>query len=595
MMLYFSPMDRGFSSDPFVREAIQAIDAIRRGSRIQAVESLTLGCKEEAGRRAGGTYGPGSSQNENAARALAEEAACLANTEGGVLLVGIDDKVTGPAALVGADLDEEWLRERIWALTEPHLAVEVMSRRVDGVRLLLVLVRRGFRLHRSARKFKHRIGTSCVEMSAEHQRRIEEDRAGYDWSAEPSSHTLEDVSPAAVELVRRHLRATNENSRIELAHQRAPDILRRLGVLGAGDRLSNAGAVVFVAGDEVLVDYKRRKVPGGSSADRSELCAPLIEAYQEVKTRIDAANEIRELQLASGVRPRIRLIPDRAVREALVNALMHRDYRQLEPVDVEFVGTQLVVTSPGGFPAGIDEGNILSERSHPRNAALANVFRSLRLAEHEGVGVDRMFRDMVSVGHAVPTIADRGGRVRCVLTGGEPSEPVVGLMSSLPGDAQDDVDLALILHTLLDRANVAPGELTSVLQKLDEEAVAALRRGEQLGVLERVSWSTRSRPRWRLSDSAREQLRPVLPYLTNSASDAEEYVLRHLQSHETVKPKDVVDMLSLASEQSGSRILRELREEGVIEIGSEHARGRGVFHVRGPRFEAALRRHGLSS
>lgn len=97
------------------------------------------------------------------------------------------------------------------------------------------------------------------------------------------------------------------------------------------------------------------------------------------------------------------------------------------------------------------------------------MFRSLRLAEQEGVGVDLMLRDMVSMGHTVPTIADRGGRVRCVLVGGEPSEAVVGLIASLPQDAQDDVDLALILHVLLERANVSAPELTGLLQKLEPE------------------------------------------------------------------------------------------------------------------------------
>jgi ATP-dependent DNA helicase RecG len=293
------------------------------------------------------------------------------------------------------------------------------------------------------------------------------------------------------------------------------------------------------------------------------------------------------------VRPRIRLIPDRAVREALVNAVVHRDYRSPDPVLVEFIGTQLVVSSPGGFPPGINADNIISERSHPRNAALTNVFRSLRLAEQEGVGVDRMFRDMVSVGHDTPVFADRGGRVRCVLAGGEPSAPVVELMASLPNEAQDDVDLALILHTLMQRANVSADELTFTLQKLPQEAADALQRGEKLGLLRKTFGSTRAKPRYRLSDSARYQLREVLPYLTTSSQEAEEFIVRHLLVQPTVKPREVADMLNVGEVQ-GSRILRELREADVLTIGSKQIRGRGVFHIAGPRFDDALRRHGIS-
>jgi ATP-dependent DNA helicase RecG len=586
-------MARAFDSDPFVVAAHRGVGAIKDGATAESVENLTLDFKEEAGRRGkDGVYGPGPSENEAAARALAEEACCLANTEGGVLVVGVADKGRGPDALVGAALDAEWLREKIWAYSDPHLGVEVQEVFEEGVRLLHVLVRRGYRLHRSARKYKHRYGSQCVEMTADEQRRAEEERFGYDWSAELSDAGLPDVSEGAVDRARGYLRATGEASRLSLAARRTPDLLRALGVLGRDDRLTNAGKLLFVSGEHVLVDYQRRRAPGTSSTDRLEAPGPLLEAYAEVKTRIDAVNEERQLQLPSGVRPRIRLIPDRAVREALVNALIHRDYRTPDPVLVEFTGTQLVVSSPGGFPPGITADNIISERSHPRNASLTRVFRSLRLAEQEGVGVDRMYRDMVSAGHAIPTFADRGGRVRCVLTGGEPSPPVVALIASLPEDAQDDVDLALVLHALMTQASVGPEELAFPLQKLPQEAAAALIRGQDLGLLTSAHGSTRAKPRFRLADETRAHLRPLLPYVTTSAHEAEEFVVRHLLVQPSIKPADVADMLDVTVVQ-GSRILKELREADVLVFGSEQTRGRGTFHVAGPRFGDAVRRHGL--
>lgn len=198
--------------------------------------------------------------------------------------------------------------------------------------------------------------------------------------------------------------------------------------------------------------------------------------------------------------------------------------------------------------------------------------------------MDRMYRDMVSVGHATPTFAERAGRVRCVLIGGEPSPPMVALMASLPEEAQDDVDLALVLHTLMQRAGVEPDDLTFLLQKLPQEAEAALRRGEALGLLQAAHGSTRARPRFRFSDATREQLREVLPYLTTSAEEAEEFVVRHLLVHPSIKPRDVADMLNV-TEVQGSRILRELRENDVLVIGSKQTRGRGTFHAAGPRFD----------
>jgi ATP-dependent DNA helicase RecG len=593
-MLYLVPMADAFTDDPFVVAARAAVQRIQGGARVDDLETATLDFKEEAGRRTGGALQPSQPKSKDAARGLAEEASCLANTDGGVLVVGVDDKATGPGAFIGTDLDSEWLRNRIWALTEPSLAVEVQPVLHNGVRLLFILVHRSYRLHRSAKEFKRRIGDSCVVMSAEDQRRAEEARTGYDWSAEPSTSVLADVSESAVEVARRFLRETGDPNRIALAARPTPEVLRALGVLGGDhDRLTNAGRVLFVAGTTTLVDFQRRTAPGTATVDRVEGTAPLLTAFEAVKARIDANNHTRELQLPSGVRPRIRSVPDRAVREALVNALMHRDYRTYDPVIVEMTGTQLVVSSPGGFPAGITTENIISERSHPRNAALTSVFRSLRLAEQEGVGVDRMFRDMASIGLALPTFADTGGRVRCVLVGGEPNAAVLELVSSLPEESQDDVDVILVLHALLDRSSVTAEGVSELLQKLPAEAADALHRGERFGLLQRTARSTRAREAFRLSDNARDALGPVLPYVTTSSEQAEEFVVRHLLVEDSIRASDLKDLLNVSSVQS-SRILRELREGDVLRFGSEQTKGRGVFHVRGTAFGDALSRHGLS-
>src|SRR4051794_30024107 len=95
--------------------ALAAIDRILAGDRPETLEDHVLDFKEETG-----TVGPSgirrpiSPQYEPAARALAAEAACFANSAtGGILVVGVDDKQRGSDASVGAYLDTVWLRERI--------------------------------------------------------------------------------------------------------------------------------------------------------------------------------------------------------------------------------------------------------------------------------------------------------------------------------------------------------------------------------------------------------------------------------------------------------------------------------------------------
>src|SRR5579863_855781 len=122
--------------------AVEAIEQVLRGARPTHLESDTLDFKEESGTVRSGSRHPIPTQHEPAARALAEEAACFANSEkGGVLVVGVDDKVVGAAAIVGSYLDLAWLRERIHALTQPHLSVDVIEEQVvAGQRIYLINV-----------------------------------------------------------------------------------------------------------------------------------------------------------------------------------------------------------------------------------------------------------------------------------------------------------------------------------------------------------------------------------------------------------------------------------------------------------------------
>jgi len=198
---------------------------------------------------------------------------------------------------------------------------------------------------------------------------------------------------------------------------------------------------------------------------------------------------------------------------------------------------------------------------------------------------------MIGAGHDLPEIADRNGRVRCVLTGGEPQAAIVAVMDGLPIEARDDVDLALTLHTLLRQPTIRADDLAPILQKTDSEAVAALELGRRVGLLEPASGGTRALPAVRLSRATRQSLHSLLPYLTTSSADAEEFVVRHLMTHDEIRTSEVAEMLDVTTVQA-SRILNDLRDTRVLEFGTA-SRGRNASSVRGPAFPDAQLRHGL--
>jgi ATP-dependent DNA helicase RecG len=212
----------------------------------------------------------------------------------------------------------------------------------------------------------------------------------------------------------------------------------------------------------------------------------------------------RVLGVRHFARGTVSAIPPATAREAIVNAIMHRDWTRPEPIVVEHLGDQLVVTSPGPFPPGVGENNVLTTVSRPRNPHLANVLRSLRLAEREAIGVDRMYREMVLLGHRPPTIVEVADTVRCVLIGGDPVEPVAMVMSHLSEEARSDVDVALVLYRLFDHPRTDPTDLAPHLQKTPEEAADALDRAQREQLVDSID-SGDSAPPSHSSESSRSE------------------------------------------------------------------------------------------
>jgi ATP-dependent DNA helicase RecG len=595
-------------ADPRREELARALDTIRAGDRPDAVETETLDCKEDGSRRRDdGTIGGGDPRHEPTAKDIAEAAACLANSQGGSIVIGVQDAVGGPESFLGTSLDEQWLRERIWALTNPNLTVDVQAT-VDpdtGARLVAVFVPVPFGTvaYKCSRKYKHRVGTSCVDMaSADHVAMVNRHR---DWSALISPHAPADVEPAALGAARTILRSSAEPSRQALAGLPDTDLLHSLQVVRDGS-LDNAGALLFVstAPDPApRLDYLRRIRPGGDT--RRRLDHPglaVLAAFSEIEQAFRVENAA---PTSHGMtRTLDEMIPLPAAREAIVNAIMHRDWERPGPITIEHSGTQLVVTSPGAFPAGVDAGNVLTTPSRARNSHLADVMRSLRLAEREAIGVDRMYREMILIGHNPPEISVQADSVRCVLLGGEPVQPVQALIAELTDEAREDVDIALIVHYLLDLPRVDAQRLRPSLQKTVGQAQDALRRAarERLAPLGRqqiddavptahtgvplIELARGTDNVYRFGAEVRARLRLRLPYLvTSRISVAKPFVIGLVREQQRVRAADVIELCGATPIQS-SRILTDLKNDEVIVVGSARAVGQGVFYVAGPRFPA---------
>jgi ATP-dependent DNA helicase RecG len=125
--------------------------------------------------------------------------------------------------------------------------------------------------------------------------------------------------------------------------------------------------------------------------DRRDYTGDLYTIYEGCMSYITSRLNTAMIPTAKG-RDEILELPEDALREALVNAIVHRDYRSAANVQIHIFQDRVEIVTPGGLPAGIKEED-LGNRSFPRNTLLFAMFYRMNLVEQIGSGIKRI-RDL---------------------------------------------------------------------------------------------------------------------------------------------------------------------------------------------------------
>lgn len=552
-----------------------AVGQIVAGDTADSLESATLDFKRQGRSR------------DDAVRGLAETAACFANANGGVLVVGVRDRPGGPDAVEGTDLVADLVLRRIYELTTPHLTVEVLEHTVSGRRLLIVRVPRSPEVHQVDGRATRRVAKSCEPMTAAQIATVLSERRGEDWSAEDTGRSLRDVNVVAMEQARGLLRASPDPTRRSYASETDEDLLRVLGVVSPQGTLSRAGELLLCDNqdDLPLVVYQFRRTPAGEPVT-TRPPGPLLVALLRVLELISARLDTTPVNLPTGQQVQLADLPEAAIREALANAAIHRDYRLSGSVRVEHAPTRLSVTSPGPLVQGVTVENILTTSSRPRNARLAAAVRVLGLAEEAGIGVDRMYREMVRVGHAPPQFSETVDQVAVTLIGGAPNTHLARFVATLPPPEADDADAMLVLFTLLTRRLVSAPALAPLLQKHQEEVEFVLRRlgTAPVNMLEPTrETARRHHPNYRLREHVITTLGPAVSYRRRTTDEYDRKVIQLVRELGTINARVIRVALDLESVPA-SRLLGDLVERGILVKTSDAQRGPSVTYGAGTAF-----------
>lgn len=563
-------------------ELDRVLDTVAEGTVASALESDTLDFKAVSG------------PDKRTFKILAEAAACFANATGGTVVVGMADAEAGPAAFVGCGLDVAETRRRIYLNTEPHLTVSVDERERQGRRMLVIEVPVSPEVHAVEGRCAERVGTSCQTMPPQRIATVVADRRGDDWSAEDTGRSLDDVEPLAVSVARRMLQRASDPAARRYATQGDQDLLGRLGAVTPDGTLTRAGALLFCSDPEAREQlvYIHRRAPSGALEANEHLSAPLLESIQRIFDMVDVRVDRTSVNLSGGQQLQLADLPEVAVREAIINGVMHRDYRRRGTIQVEHSATQLRVTSPGPFVSGVSARNVLTTPSRSRNPVLANAIRTLGLAETAGSGVDSMYVEMARIGHRPPSFSDDADHVEVLLLGGAPNAAITRFTATLPPAEARDADTMIVLLALLNSKTVTVDEMAPMLQRDSGATHGVLERlaAPPVELIEPTRETARyTHPTYRLREHVVAALGHALAYHRRSADEYDRKIIGMVRETDEINARMVRLMLDLDTPAT-SRVLSDLVDRGILVKTSKAQRGPSVTYGPGPKFPGSTKR-----
>ncbi len=341
------------------------------------------------------------------------------------------------------------------------------------------------------------------------------------------------------------------------AGQRVPTLLGLL-LIGRTDSLRR-----LVPTHEVLfqvMDGMRVKVNEGSRAALIEV----VEWLDLLSRGVNTEQEFNEGLFRIGI---ARVDVD-ALREAINNALVHRDYARRGPVRICWQSNDLIISNPGGFVAGVHLGNLLTTEPRPRNPALADAFKRLGLVDRTGRGVDLIYTGMLRFGRPAPDYAQSMPDLVKLSISTEPAD-LAFVRMVLQEEARQSsalpVETLLVLTALREARRLSAADLADKLQTSPAQTSRLMESLFESGLV-RAHGSGRSR-QFTLSPSVYRNLGQKAEYVRQAAFEPiqrVQMIKNYLREHGQIRRQDVADLCQLAPREAGALLERMVKNGDIV-------------------------------
>ncbi len=506
---------------------------------------------------------------------LAEEISALANHCGGAIIIGVIDSSNVTSGewdkqlngFVRVDLTET--KFRLTGKLSPMIDLHLEHYEFESKNYLVIHIPhfRDKLIATKSGKVCIRDGRSSRPMTPEEIEEKVKSLQFYDWSNE-----IIDISPNEV------LDETSvEESLINYCGRRgiATDDLTVDSYLESisvtKDGVLNRAGLLFLGKDEgikkYLGDYEyrfSRKKRSGSLIANEIWRGNLWKSTKKFKSLFEKFNNFVEVEL-KGKKYKCPLLDKVAFHEALLNAIVHRDYTEDGMIAINFKDDEFNITNPGTFYGGVTENNIVYHEPRHRNKALASILMLFSLVDRAGMGVLRMGVNSLRYGRAFPMFKEEDSSIEVSMEA-EYLHAEVFVIANDNTDSLGIVDL-LILNMINQEGYT---NIDAVLNKIKnkitnpwESILYAIERGPLKDILEfcgnKSGLFIRPNKSWNNYFHSKRTIK------TTSSSSKHIKLYKHLKAHSIDSNENLMAVTGIKHSSTMSSFLKEceyLRKEG---------------------------------
>ncbi|WP_028298623.1 AlbA family DNA-binding domain-containing protein [Olivibacter sitiensis] len=321
---------------------------------------------------------------------LTEEVCAFANAAGGILLVGVDDD----NHIRGVTIDNAKRSAIQNSLNEinPHLPTTFYKVMVDEKEIWVIEVSSGTQKpYMLSGAIYVRQGPNTQKITSVEGMRAffqQSDRIYFDEGLCPDFDIANDLDTAYFE----EFRAASKLSGAVKAKQ----IIANLKLTNTKGVFKNGGVLFFAKAPEAFFEKAVIRCVAFKGITKTQIIddkvygGPLMHQYEQAMHWLNSKLDVRYVIEGSGPRQELWEIPEIAFKEALINALAHRDYYDKGArITIELFDDRVEVSNPGGLVGAIDPAEF-GFKSHSRNPLIFGLFERIQMVEQIGSGISRI-------------------------------------------------------------------------------------------------------------------------------------------------------------------------------------------------------------